>query len=234
MLEIILWALSALYTPTEAAHVAAVAVGAPEMERELLRICRRESRCLGRVKVHEIDAWASHRVYKKAAKRGWVDPKCQAYVPKGWSTRGAFGLMAAYNLHKLGIPCLPPEAMDVPIVSALIAAKKLEVECSKRPEKRAPPTMRWGSCKWKKARRTQKAPAILKKDAAPSLVKTSGDGLASKRAAASPLPVDPPSTSPPKIGSGRDGGGGGLPRALGIGHATPVSLYPRGLRARGP
>lgn len=43
-----------------------------------------------------------------------------------WGIRGAHGLAAAYSVHLLG-ECVPPEAIDVPLLSAIVAAKRLRI-----------------------------------------------------------------------------------------------------------
>jgi len=147
ILEILAWISTALH-PVPSAHLASRVVGEPGMEVELLRICRRESRCQ-RVGIHAVDAWASPRVYTRAVEAGWVSPGCQPYQPGEWSSRGAWGLMAAYNLKWAGVQCLPPLALDVPLVSAVIAARKLKAHCETPERRRHPAITRWGKCDWR-------------------------------------------------------------------------------------
>ena len=115
----------------EAATRFAARVWAPGLERELLAICHRESRCSKRISVHARDAHHTSRAYRKAIERGWLRGWCQG-PGGGWSTRGAHGLMAAYHLRYLGIPCLPAAALDVPIFSAVAAARKAARLCKTR------------------------------------------------------------------------------------------------------
>jgi len=157
MLAAVLHLLTGLMTPHGAAHLAAHLVGEPAMASELVRICHRESvgparRLPGTCKalrVHRGDAGHSRRVWERAASRGLIRPWCQPYRPGQWSTRGSWGLMAAYNLRWLGIPCLPPEALDSPLLGAIAAANKLKAHCEKPPHKRLPSTSSWGRCDWR-------------------------------------------------------------------------------------
>lgn len=115
-------------SPREASFMAARAVGRPDLGPELARIATREGKWVqGKPsQVHRGDSWASRTVYDRAVRKGWVDEHCQPYEPGAWSTRGAHGLMAAYNLHRvpeLGL-CPEPSELDRPAVSALAAARK--------------------------------------------------------------------------------------------------------------
>ncbi len=140
-------------SPTQSARLAAYLFQQPHLAPTLIRICQRESRC-NPVQAHQGDAKWSPKAYRRAAYKGWVDPTCQPYAPGQYSTRGSFGLMAAYHLHFLA-PCAPPRALDVPFLSALAAAQKLTEHCSKRPQDRISATNRWaeahnaGGCKKK-------------------------------------------------------------------------------------
>ena len=61
---------------------------------------------------------------------GWLDSWCPWHVgpddPERFSVRGSFGLSAAYSLRFLG-PCLPPELLDIPVISAFAAARRMGV-----------------------------------------------------------------------------------------------------------
>jgi hypothetical protein len=100
-------------------------------ERILKKTCRRESRCRP-IKKHKVDEHLSRVVWKNAVKRGYLVSSCQPYHG-GWSTRGSFGLMAAYHIKYLpfGGYCLPAEVFDIPLVSAYASMKKIEKICSK-------------------------------------------------------------------------------------------------------
>ena len=160
VLMIFLTILLFMFDPAPSTSFAARAIDA-RMEPELLRICRRESRCR-RVGIHDLDSWASHVAYTRAVGAGWIDPACQpekslsaapgsSREERGrWSSRGSHGLMAAYHLRFLSVPCLPPEILDIPFFSAIAAAKKLNSICKKDFLKRHPREVSWGSCDWRK------------------------------------------------------------------------------------
>jgi hypothetical protein len=118
--------------PVTSSAVAAVVIGEPTLAPELLGICRRESHCRW-VGAHKLDAWAGPTMYRNAVRVGWLDPQCTFHRgtdPMRYSTRGAHGLSAAYSLRFVG-GCLPPEALDVPFVSALAAARRAHEQCKK-------------------------------------------------------------------------------------------------------
>lgn len=118
------WLLTlALLAPVPAARVAARAFDVPE--QALVSIVMRESQGV-RVGIHERDAWASKRACTKARAVGWLDGSVDC--GPGWSTRGAFGLMAAYQLRWLGLD-RAPWVLDVPAVSAVAAARKYRAAC---------------------------------------------------------------------------------------------------------
>jgi hypothetical protein len=146
--------LLALSTPPETAARIAAEAHDPRMLPELIRICHRESvgpgagecRALG---VHSLDAsWGRH-VYRRAAAVGWVAPSCQPLEdPAEWSTRGAWGLMAAYHARMLPA-CSPPWLLDYPLIAADVAARKLKRHCATPPARRLPANERWGACDWR-------------------------------------------------------------------------------------
>lgn len=126
--------------PRVAIALAVAEVGRPELEPELLRICRRESWCgrYGDVGKHEIDGWAGQRSWERAVERGWLSPdQCPEHDlgsdPTDWSTRGLFGTIAAFALHRLEPhlgECLSPELLDQAGPAALAAAE-LAVSCDR-------------------------------------------------------------------------------------------------------
>ncbi|HET6585712.1 MAG TPA: hypothetical protein VFG69_19775 [Nannocystaceae bacterium] len=118
------------FDPVTSSVLAAGLVGQPELADELLAICRRESHCRF-VRAHEADRWAGPRMYANAMRVGWLDSSCVFHrgAPARFSTRGVHGLSAAYSLRFLG-SCVPPEALDVPLLSALAAARRAESQCS--------------------------------------------------------------------------------------------------------
>lgn len=128
--------------PREATLAAAEVAGAPELGPELIEICKRESPgydCLRRVGLHTNNTpRASRSFYRKAVAHGWLDPeRCpehRASTPKEmerFAVRGNHGLAAAYSLHFLATTCTPPEALDVPFLSALAAARRAQQMCTK-------------------------------------------------------------------------------------------------------
>lgn len=128
--------------PHEATLAAAQVAGWPELGPELVEICKRESPgydCRRRVGLHSNNtARAAASFYRKAVAHGWLDPE---HCPEHRATtieeklrfavRGNHGLAAAYSLHFLAMPCTPPEALDVPFLSALAAARRAQQMCTK-------------------------------------------------------------------------------------------------------
>lgn len=117
------------FDPVASSVLAANLVGQPELARELVWICRRESHCQ-LTGVHRNDQWAGPRMFTNAMRVGWLDSQCRFHrgLPQRFSTRGVHGLSAAYSLRFLG-GCLPPEVLDVPIMSAVAAAKRARSQC---------------------------------------------------------------------------------------------------------
>jgi hypothetical protein len=119
--------------PEPASMIAANIVGKPELADELHVVCKRESKC-SRVGIHDGDRWAGKTMYRKAMQVGWLDAWCPWHAntddPERFSVRGSFGLSAAYSLRFLA-PCLPPEVLDIPVVSAYAAAKRMLSQCEK-------------------------------------------------------------------------------------------------------
>jgi hypothetical protein len=156
-------ALALSLSPPAAGRWALLAIGVDpatmdgrrDLGAQLERIAHRESigkqgresdvdawRRSARVGIHKRDAGSSRRVWRKMVRRGALDPACQPYVDGGWSTRGPWGLMAA--LHARWLPrCYQPHWLDVPLVSALVAARKYLEQCEPQPRPR-----RRGWCKY--------------------------------------------------------------------------------------
>jgi hypothetical protein len=147
MLALLVWLL--ILGPREAAHV----VANPEDAQVLRAITYRESR--GRwLSRHKADqrprGWqgdgdraarrVGSRAWARAVQAGLLDPGTCPFHERGdardWSTRGSWGHVAAYAMPYL--PCLPPAVLDLPIVSAWVAAKRLRR--ARRPG--APPALR--------------------------------------------------------------------------------------------
>ncbi len=111
--------------PFPAAKFAAAAFDVPT--RDLVRIAMRESQGR-RIGVHFPDRWASKTVCIQARNRDLVPhDACRDHLG-GWSTRGAFGLMAAYNLKWVGLDRWP-WVLDIPLVSAIAAARRYRALC---------------------------------------------------------------------------------------------------------
>jgi hypothetical protein len=117
-----------------AAWIVCLLLGRPDVAPELLRICGRESRCQP-VGVHEGDAHLSRRGYYGQVALGHLDPSCQPYVPRGWATRGPWGLSAASHWEFLP-RCYQPQVLDLPIVSAWVAARRWLEWCDRPGRKR--------------------------------------------------------------------------------------------------
>jgi hypothetical protein len=117
------------FDPVTSSVLAAGLVGQPDLAPELLAICRRESHCR-LVGPHMGDQWAGRRMFANAMRVGWLDPQCPFHRGPAarFSTRGVHGLSAAYSVRFLG-PCVPPEALDVPIASAVAAALRAQAQC---------------------------------------------------------------------------------------------------------
>lgn len=118
-----------LMPPADAAVFAAALHGELDEAPRLLRICRRESRCTYQA-VHKVDSHLSRRVWGMAVRAKQIDPEqCSMHeygAGRRWSTRGAFGMMAAFSLKYLEV-CAPPEILDIPLVSAYIAVHRVGV-----------------------------------------------------------------------------------------------------------
>lgn len=118
-----------VFEPTAASAVGAGIAGEPGLADELVRICRRESHCRV-IGAHAGDAWAGPLMYRKALRAGWLTRDCPFHRgdPHRFSTRGVHGMAAAYSLRFLG-DCLPPEALDIPLLSAVAAARRAKAQC---------------------------------------------------------------------------------------------------------
>lgn len=139
----------------------------------LLDMCIMESGCR-RIKpsspyyhegtgIHVLDLSAGERSYRGAYKRGhlqgcefWPDP-ATLEPDDPWffnaSTRGNYGMIAAFNIRRLG-PCVPLEALDLPLFSAWSAAVKIDRICKryvkvrKRPCSTQAVRCAWARAKW--------------------------------------------------------------------------------------
>lgn len=115
-----------------ALFVVAIAMGRPDAIEPLTRVCQRESRCEP-IGVHARDAHLSRLSWGGQVQLGHLDPACQPYRPHrgGWATRGPYGLNAAAHWRYLW-ECYSPAVLDSPWVSAWVAVRKYQRECTGR------------------------------------------------------------------------------------------------------
>ena len=101
------------------------------LDQTAWRECR-----MGRCGIHDRDRWHARAVHRRAIDRGYLSPGvCPGHASRrGWSTRGAHGLMAGFAWRYLPrwARCFPPWILDVPIVSAWITVKRRDHLCSSR------------------------------------------------------------------------------------------------------
>lgn len=119
------------FDPVLATVLGTLLAGEPGLAPELLSICRRESHCRP-VGAHPGDRPAGPTMYRKAMARGWLSEACVWHGgdPYRFSTRGVHGLSAAYSMHFVA-KCVPPEALDIPLVSAFAAARRSRFMCER-------------------------------------------------------------------------------------------------------
>jgi len=103
-----------------AAVIASLLTGWPA--DDLRRLARRESHCTA-VGVHERDGWAAARMMRRGTAAGCV-PADTAHEARQWGVRGAYGAAPAYAWCSLPTWArrLPPQAMDMPPIAAVIVA----------------------------------------------------------------------------------------------------------------
>lgn len=150
----------ALLDPVAASWLGAALTGHPDLGPELVAICRRESHCR-LVGAHAVDAWAGGLMRRKALRAGWLDEGCGFHRgrPERFSTRGVHGLSAAYSLRFVG-GCLPPEVLDLPLVSAVAAARRADHQCERHGACTSPARHRyWAGARNYDRRREDGAPA---------------------------------------------------------------------------
>ncbi len=114
----------------------------------LMRLCVMESLC-HMVGVHrEVRPMTprrrAHRAYRRAVEHGDLHPeRCEHHQQvedsERWGVRGPWGLFAALHLHHLREqPCAAPEALDLAIPAARVAARhirRLEAIVGRDPER---------------------------------------------------------------------------------------------------
>lgn len=118
-LAVITTILRLLLEPQLANDVGAHAAGHPEYAPEIFRICRRES-------------WGCRRIGVHVGHVARLPPS--VFVAAG--PRGPHGHVPGHALKHLP-RCTPPAALDVPLVSAYVAARRLE-ELASRYRRRSP------------------------------------------------------------------------------------------------
>jgi hypothetical protein len=121
MLELI---LRIALDPALASYAGAALAGEPALGSTLLRICERESGCTLQGH-HGIDAWRSRLVWADSVRAGVLEPVgCRWHTLSAgpWSTSGPWGMMRGYAMRYLG--CAPVWLLDVPIVGAIVAARR--------------------------------------------------------------------------------------------------------------
>lgn len=110
----------------------------PELRAELRRVCWRESQCLPigpHTKTVGVDAArrGGQRFHAAAVRAGYLDPeRCEAHElgdPIRWSTRGAFGQIAAFTVRYLPA-CSAPKLLDDPAVAARAAVRHARMLCA--------------------------------------------------------------------------------------------------------
>jgi hypothetical protein len=110
--------------------------------QDLVAVCNREApRCV-LVREHKRDLWMNALVWQKAVRVGWLKPEScifHSFDQGPWSTRGAFGTVAAYTLHHLPGDCWPAWALDVPVIAAWAAERRSHAASCER----APACMSW-------------------------------------------------------------------------------------------
>lgn len=139
MLAAVIWLQLFTLPPEPATRAGAAMAGRPDLADELVAICRRESPgddCTAFVASHPPAANRARAMYRKAVKHGWL-ATCAANTAvtvadqDRFGVRGAHGLSAAYSLWHIG-DCLAPETLDVPFLSAVIAARRATYQCEAR------------------------------------------------------------------------------------------------------
>ena len=136
MLAALLWLQLFTLPPEPATRAGAAMAGRADLARELVDICRRESPgsdCATLVGAHPPRANLARAMYRKAIKRGWLatcplNTATDTTDQDRFGVRGAHGLSAAYSLWHIG-DCLAPEVLDVPFLSAVIAARRATYQC---------------------------------------------------------------------------------------------------------
>lgn len=115
--------------PVEACAAGARGAGHPDLALEVLAICERETAGCRRVGIHRGHVPRVPGLTFRRSATGLDPEACELHrggAPERWGIRGPHGHAAAFAVRYLG-PCVAPEALDVPIVSAWTAARRLAV-----------------------------------------------------------------------------------------------------------
>lgn len=132
----LLWLRLLTLPPEPASRAGAAMVGRPDLADELVAICRRESPgsgCDEAVGLHPPTKNPVQAMYRKAVAKGWlgtcpINTARDHHDRERFGVRGVHGLSAAYSLWHLG-PCLAPELLDLPFMSAVVAARRATYQC---------------------------------------------------------------------------------------------------------
>lgn len=116
--------------------------------------------------IHKLDRHAGESAYRGTFRRGFLDTGCEFWPDpadvdltddpttfyEAASTRGNFGMIAAYNTRRLG-RCVPFEALDSPFFGAWSVAVKIDRICTKYERVRKKPcSMQAIRCAWAQAK----------------------------------------------------------------------------------
>lgn len=136
MLLALTWLRLLTLPPEPATRAGAAMAGREDLADELVGICRREApggACEHNIGAHATDRKAAAGMYRNALRHGWLgtcalNTAVDRRDRERFGVRGVHGLSAAYSLWHLG-PCLAPELLDIPFLSAVIAAKRADYQC---------------------------------------------------------------------------------------------------------
>ncbi len=136
MLLALTWLRLLTLPPEPATRAGAAMAGREDLADELVDICRREApggACERSIGAHATDRWAAASMYRNALHHGWLgtcalNTAVDRHDRERFGVRGVHGLSAAYSLWHLG-PCMAPELLDIPFLSAVIAAKRADYQC---------------------------------------------------------------------------------------------------------
>lgn len=111
-------------SPVKASLAGARLAGWSGLASELIDICESESECVV-IGVHHRRV-NGRRAWQRAVEKSLLD-SCDLHAlgdGDRWGVRGIHGNIGAYAVADLGV-CVAPEALDVPILSAIVTARRL-------------------------------------------------------------------------------------------------------------